>query len=148
MTHCRSGGTSRTSSRNRPAGTGSYALTIRSRASSRTASSTAWRTASRAVSEPSVPTTIEANTPWTLSDDLRQRDDHADHHEHDDQRLRDDPERRHHFFAWSCLLIAAIVRLIRALIPVVVDTSADCARRIRCGEPVANASFARRIARP
>jgi hypothetical protein len=112
------------------------------------ASSTARVTASRAVSDPSVPTTIEANTARTLSDDLHERDDHPDHHEQDDQALRHDPEGRHYFFAWSWRLIAAIVRLMRPLIAVVAVTSADWARRMRCGEPVPNASFARWIARP
>src|SRR3954451_389978 len=84
----------------------------------------------------------------TLSDDLDERDDHPDHHEHHDQRLRHDPEGRHYFLACSWRLMAAIVRLMRSLIAVVLDTSADWARRIRCGEPVANATFARWIARP
>src|SRR6185436_8686881 len=114
--HCRSGGTCWASSRRRPAGTGSYALTIRSVAPSRTASSTAWRTASCADSDPSVPTTIEANTPRMLSEELDQRDDHPDHDEQDDQRLGVHPERRHqmggapaiYFLAWSWRLIAAM----------------------------------------
>jgi hypothetical protein len=53
-----------------------------------------------------------------------------------------------YLLAWSWRLIAAIVRLIRALIDVVALTSADCARSLRCGEPVANSSLARWIARP
>jgi hypothetical protein len=40
-----------------------------------------------------VPTTIEANTPRMLSEELDQRDDHPDHDEQDDQRLGVHPER-------------------------------------------------------
>ena len=59
-----------------------------------------------------------------------------------------DISRPHYFLAWSWRLIAAMVRLIRALISVVASTSADCAASLRCGDPVANSTFALWIALP
>src|SRR5271154_4516392 len=61
IAHCRSSGASRRSPCRRCAGTGSYALTSSSFAPTERAKSTAWRTACVAVSEPSVPTTIDLN---------------------------------------------------------------------------------------
>src|ERR687895_2385556 len=59
--HWRSSGTCWRSSRSRPSGTGSYALTRWIVAPMRLASSVACRTASLAVSDPSVPTTMDSN---------------------------------------------------------------------------------------
>ena len=61
IAHCMSAGALRLSSRSRASDTGAYALTSSSLAPTAFAMSTASRTAWVAVSEPSVPTTIELN---------------------------------------------------------------------------------------
>ena len=47
------------------------------------------------MSDPSVPTTIEANTPLMLSEELDERDDHPDHDEEDDRDLQVEEIARH-----------------------------------------------------
>src|SRR5215217_2214151 len=90
--HCRSAGTWRASIRRRWLETGSYADTSSSLAPVSLASSTAASTAFWAVSEPSVPTTIELNT--ARSYELDDRDRRAHQHADDDRELDPDPERR------------------------------------------------------
>src|SRR4051794_34409160 len=68
------------------------------RAPTARASSIACRTACVAVSDPSVPTTVDVNISGArrdASDELDERDDDSGHDEDDDRQLRPDPGRRH-----------------------------------------------------